>query len=449
MGKLERTILWSLLTVLAVLPAISHGQTNTTNVATTNTLPAYYRSIQLDPAAYNPAYGMSLFFPQNGEAGDRTWSQTKSMFVYAVGALGFIMLLPEESTGWEDSGGDLLKKWHENVKAGPEWDRNKWAYNYIGHAWVGGVYYQIARKSGYRQWDSFLYSAFLSTFLWEYGIEAFAEVPSIQDLIYTPIAGWLYGEWAYQTEFKIRRNGNRVLGSRALGGVSLFLLDPVDVTGSAVNWIAGRQLIKAGYGYFTYMPVETDGKTDHQVYLHVRIPIGPAGPPVDGSYEDLPKHEHDPVDFGIIGFGAGIGHTGLDDRWNISDDIYTKLTLGLYFTPRISMRLAYAWGDLKERTTGERIEYENYSWDTQLYLFTDKIFRPYLTGGFGRQVWEEDNDTEMFQWNAGLGAHFKIHNKLALNADWINFYSPSQSTYDQQVNIGMIYRFGQGEHDRW
>ena len=33
--------------------------------------------------------------------------------------------------------------------------------------------------------------------------EAFAEVPSMQDLVITPVLGWAYGEWAYQKEMEI------------------------------------------------------------------------------------------------------------------------------------------------------------------------------------------------------------------------------------------------------
>ncbi len=448
MKKLKNSIFPLLAMLLFLQPAARAAQAGAAPAAPA-ALPAYYRPILPDPAAFNPAYGISLFQPQHGEDGARTWSQTQSMLLYALGAMGVLFLLPEESTGWDKDGGNTLKKWRDNVTTGPTWDRDKWGYNYAGHAWAGGVYYQVARKSGYRQWDSFIYSALMSSFLWEYGIEAFAEVPSVQDLVYTPIAGWLYGEWAYQTEFKIRRSGGRVLGSGFLGGVSLFLLDPVDAVSRGINRTAGRELIQAGYGYFSYMPIKTGGRTDHQVYLHFFIPIGPAGPSAE---EEMPhgfKHTDDPVDTGIIGFGTSVGHTAMDRRWNVTDGRYTKLHLGLYFTPRLSMRLAYAFGDLRDKTTHQTVEYENYSWDTQFYLRKEQRLRPYLTGGFGRQVRHRDNTTQTFQLNAGLGAHWQFHRKLALNADWILFYAPSKNTRDQQFNAGLIYRFGGGEHPDW
>lgn len=426
----------------------------TATIAQTNSAPVpssgniFFQPLALDPTVLDSPYNISLFRPKNGEDGARTWSQTKSIFGYGLVAFGILVALPEESTGWERNN-DFLNKWIDNVKDGPEWDRNDFAYNYIGHAYFGGIYYQVARKSGYRQWDSFIYTLMMSTFYWEYGVEAFAENPSIQDMVYTPFAGWIYGEWAYQTEKGIRERDNKVLGSDLLGGLCLVLLDPVDAAGRGVNRIFGRRLVKAGYGYFSYFPSETpDGETDHQVYLHVRIPIGAAGPD-DPTKITTIEQVDDPVDTGILGLGVGIGQTAMDDAWGLDDGTFTKIGLGLFFTPRISTRLAYAWGDLEDSSSGETVAYENYSLDTQVYLNPNGKLRPYASAGLGRQTFLRDNHTANFQWNGGLGLHWQLHRKLSLKADWINYYSPSSKTYDQQVNIGAIFRFGRGEHQDW
>ncbi|MDF7808949.1 DUF3943 domain-containing protein [Pontiellaceae bacterium B12219] len=441
----------SLLTALigsCILPANGYGQTNTAPATTsTQSDKAYFQPLELSPTAYDVPYRIALFNPKDGEDGARVWSQTKSIFAYGFVAFGVLAALPEESTGWEKNT-DFFGKWIDNVKDSPEWDRNDFVYNYAGHMYFGGVYYVVARKSGYRQWDSFIYSFLMSTFYWEYGVEAFAEIPSIQDIVFTPIAGWLYGEWAYQTEMNIRAANNKVLGSGFLGGLSLILLDPVDSAGRGVNYIFGRQLIKSGYGYFSYVPSQTpEGETDHTVYLHMRIPIGAAGPDEPNKITTI-NHVDDPVDKGIIGVSGSVGYTGLDSHWNVENGLYSKITLGLYFTPRVSLRLGYAWGNL-EKTTGESIDYENYSINSQVYMNTKGRLRPYLTGGLGRQTWERDNDTANFQWNGGLGLYCKVIPKLALTADWLNYYSPSSKTYDQQYNLGLIYRFGHGEHNDW
>ena len=203
---------------------------------------------------------ISLFDPQNGEDKARLWSQTKLVFGLGVGVAGFIAMLPPEISNWDRSDDKLLRKWWDNVSEGPVWDRDVWYINYIGHPYFGGVYYQVARKSGYRQWDSFMYSFMMSTFYWEYGLEAFAEVPSIQDLVVTPVGGWLWGEWSYQKEKEIRKNGGTVYESYFWGDVALFLLDPVDSIGAGINNMMGREVVKAGTAWVSTQPTSGSGQ---------------------------------------------------------------------------------------------------------------------------------------------------------------------------------------------
>lgn len=181
-------------------------------------------------------YEVTLFSSCEGEDSQRLWRQTKIMVFAGFGVAGVIALLPEQVSGWggnDYQATDLLNNWYNNVKAGPVWDGDDLYLNIIGHPYFGGVYYQAARKSGYNQWNSFIYSALMSTFYWEYGLEAFAEVPSIQDLVITPVGGWIYGEWAHHKEKDIIANGGRALGSKFWGGIALFLLDPV---GQVDDW---------------------------------------------------------------------------------------------------------------------------------------------------------------------------------------------------------------------
>jgi hypothetical protein len=440
------------LAVAAVLAVVitTSAQTNFTPTVTqwSSTTNSYWQALYIDPAIYDTPYCISLFNPQNGEDGKRVWSQTQSVFFYGLGVFGILLALPEEFTGWDKSNTNIARQWAENVKQGAVWDRDAWYVNYIGHPYFGGVYYQIARKSGYRQWDSFIYSVLMSTFYWEYGVEAFAEEPSIQDLVVHPVMGWVYGEWAYQTEIKIRRAGGEVAGSKTLGSMALIALDPIDSLGRGINKLTGTSMFHAGSGYLTYTASPTETKTDHRLYLNMSVPLGGSNPPEEKKIYPT-ESRTDPVDTGIIGISVGEGHTFLDDQWGVKNGPYTKTTLGLYFTPRLSSRVSYAKGELVERATGGSITYENYSLDTQCYLNTRQPLRAFVTAGFGEQMWEKDRDQKTFQWNAGLGLHYHLHRKWAIQADWTQFYSPSKKTYDHNVNAGLVYRFGRGEHDDW
>ena len=124
----------------------------------------------------------------------RDWTRlglTSSMYVGAtVVAFGVLWVMPESVTNWnkaEMKEKGIAWKWKENVKAGPVWDEDDWVLNWITHPYCGGLYYMTSRSAGFSVLESFGYSAVMSTFFWEYGIEAFAEIPSKQDLLITPI----------------------------------------------------------------------------------------------------------------------------------------------------------------------------------------------------------------------------------------------------------------------
>jgi Domain of unknown function (DUF3943) len=214
-------------------------------------------------------YKVDLFDPKNGADGERLWSQTKLVFGLGVGVAGFIYILPENISNWEKNPDTVLyKKWAENVKAGPVWDNDSPLINYVGHPYFGGVYYQVARKSGYDQWNSFVYSALMSTFYWEYGLEAFAEIPSIQDLVVTPVGGWIYGEWAHNKEKEIKANNGLVWGSTGWGSTALFFLDPVDSIARGINGWVGREFIKSGTAMISTRATHFRGNNDQdQDYL--------------------------------------------------------------------------------------------------------------------------------------------------------------------------------------
>ena len=85
-----------------------------------------------------------------------------------------------------------------------------------------------ARSQGCNILWSAIYSTCISTFFWEYGIEAFMEIPSLQDLIITPFAGTLIGESFYVLKRHIVANGYTLFGSNLLGNIVAFIIDPVN-----------------------------------------------------------------------------------------------------------------------------------------------------------------------------------------------------------------------------
>jgi hypothetical protein len=408
----------------------------------------------IDQSFYNSPYAISLFNPKNGEDADRLLDQTYTVFGAGFAVIGVLSVMPTSFTNWESTDESLGHKWLTNVEDSPVWDRDDWYINVIGHGYFGGVYYQAARKSGYRQWDSFLYSFMMSTFYWEYGIEAFAERPSIQDVVITPVIGWAYGEWAYDTEQKIWNNGGTLFGSKFLGGTSLIVLDPIDSLGRNINALFGHDIIKAGTGFITLDQQKTGygEQVENQVGFKMRFEYGgddsSALPGISKDRKidnEYTTSTVDPVDTGIIGFSLGTVYVNPDDSWGLTDGYGYQWSLGLYFTRNISARLNYSNADLRDKNTNESVGYENYGVDAQYYFNSEANLRPFITTGFGETMYNKSRDEKTLQINAGLGLHYKINNKWALQTDWRHVYTTIQATNEDQLSTSLIYRFGKGE----
>jgi len=155
------------------------------------------------------------------------------MQVFAVATIGVIALLPEGVSQWsqEDKAfvdiQELLTKHSANITRGPTLDNDTWIINYIGHPLAGSYFYVWGRQSGLTWQESSILNALMSTFYWEYGWEAFAETPSIQDLIVTPVLGSILGEGTNYLYNKLMENDGKIYDSVVLGGIGRGLLNPI------------------------------------------------------------------------------------------------------------------------------------------------------------------------------------------------------------------------------
>lgn len=162
----------------------------------------------------------------------RLWINTATLSGAFVGTLVVLECLPEDATSWnraELQDVPLLKRWRNHVlKKGPEWDHDKFYFNYILHPYAGAVYFMAARSCGFNVWQSLLYCSLVSNVGWEFGVEAFMERPSYQDCIITPLVGSLIGEGFYRLKRNIVTNGYTLCGSSLLGNIVAYLIDPVN-----------------------------------------------------------------------------------------------------------------------------------------------------------------------------------------------------------------------------
>jgi len=160
------------------------------------------------------------------------WINTAVLSGAFVGTLFVLEMLPEDATAWnraEIRSVPFYERWYKNIfKLGPVWDNDKFIFNYVLHPYAGAAYFMCARTCGFNFWQSMLYSAAISTFGWEFGIEACMERPSYQDLFITPVVGSLLGEGFYRLKRIIVANNYELFGSPVLGRIAAFFLDPVN-----------------------------------------------------------------------------------------------------------------------------------------------------------------------------------------------------------------------------
>ena len=220
----------------------------------TDLLPNFPKNHDLQPSVYELPYSLWTHRPNYRKV------VYNSVALYAAGVamLGILELLPEDATAWnkeEIRSTPFFERWWNHMKKGPVWDRDKWYFNYLLHPYGGAAYYMSARSQGFSAPYSMLYGFGISTLFWEYGIEAFNEIPSIQDLIITPLAGAVIGEAFYVLKRSIVAGGYTLFGSKFLGNVVAYLIDPVNEVLGLIYGNDARRISTS----FAVMPGMTPG----------------------------------------------------------------------------------------------------------------------------------------------------------------------------------------------
>lgn len=223
----------SLLTIGEVesITVVTEPLPSVTDVALDTTAMAVSRKLEFEtnpPSIYGLPYSWTYSAPQ----WHRMWINTAVLAGAFVSTLFVLECLPEDATSWNRAAlqqHPFYERWFKNVfKRGPEWDHDNPIFNYVLHPYAGAAYFMAARSCGFNYFQSLLYSACISTIGWEYGIEACMERPSIQDLFITPLVGSLMGEMFYRLKRHIVGHDYTLFGSRIIGNIVVFLIDPVN-----------------------------------------------------------------------------------------------------------------------------------------------------------------------------------------------------------------------------
>jgi len=131
----------------------------------------------------------------------------KSYFIPALEIPTFVFLLNQFDRHFAPDSHDYDTDWHtiwRNLRTAPEYDKDPFSVNQIGHPYQGSVYYGLARSAGLTYWES-LAATIYGSFLWETAGERTR--PSINDHISTGIGGSFVGEALFRMSSLLLEGG--------------------------------------------------------------------------------------------------------------------------------------------------------------------------------------------------------------------------------------------------
>ena len=160
---------------------------------------------------------------------------------YQLAAIGVLYVMPEGVSGWDSEARDeySISSWKDNV-SDPQWDSDDYFINYVLHPYWGAAYYVRGRERGLARTGAFWFSTMLST-VYELGLESLFEEPSIQDLVVTPIGGFLMGDYFMRLRDRI---SDRTIATGKItrkDKMLLALTDPLGSLNRKANRIFGRE----------------------------------------------------------------------------------------------------------------------------------------------------------------------------------------------------------------
>jgi Domain of unknown function (DUF3943) len=164
--------------------------------------------------------------PAAGMAADRyvlDWDSGtgKSYVIPAAEIVGFVAALNafDRLAIDEDTYGiDGHSIW-KNLHTAPEFDKDPFSINQIGHPYQGSIYYGLGRSAGLNYWES-LAGTLLGSFLWETAGET--TKPSLNDYVTTTLGGSFVGEAMFRMASLLLEGGGETPGIwRELGAAVL------------------------------------------------------------------------------------------------------------------------------------------------------------------------------------------------------------------------------------
>lgn len=261
-----------------LLPAVAAGLTDPGSYPPLAPAATHAPFISQSMALHEPTDVQTAGYDWRGTAPDKPdWGGVGRDVTYFLGyqfaAIAVLYAAPESISGWdsEQKKNYSAEKWRNNVSQ-VVWDDDRWWINYVLHPYWGSAYYVQARERGLDRTQAFWYSALLSA-MFEYGAEALAEPVSAQDLVVTPVAGALIGEYLF-TPLRARiraKPGELNWADKTL----LVVTDPLGVLSAETDRLFGIKSTLRWQPVGMPLPVAAldDAAMGRSAYLHSQRPV--------------------------------------------------------------------------------------------------------------------------------------------------------------------------------
>ncbi len=122
-----------------------------------------------------------------------------------IGALNAFDRLASDSDEYNVDGNTIWK----NLRTAPQFDRDPFNVNQLGHPYQGNVYHTLARSAGLNYWEALGYTL-AGSFIWETAGET--TPPSINDHVATGIGGTFVGEALFRMASLLLEGGGETPG---------------------------------------------------------------------------------------------------------------------------------------------------------------------------------------------------------------------------------------------
>jgi hypothetical protein len=302
----------------------------------------------------------------------------------------------------------------DNISGKYVFDTSLFITNFIGHPYHGALYTMAARSNGLSYYMAIPYN-FAGSYIWEIGAEA--ELPSINDLIVTPLSGAMVGEMLFRISETLYHSGNK---ARKLAS---YVINPISIVERNVFKNNGPPVIGNGIFNIGVSATLSGRKVTPNVFTNISY---------GEQFEDNPK----PMDwfnlYAEVSFDGKIHMTKVNSTGSLYSVSKKNMVYGMYqhfnyyADSSSEKRNEFNYKITEPVSVGPGIGYKTKGLTTLLYL-SDVLFGAYDNDRFRGRNYNMATGFSVRQHSTfSIGNHMG----MSLESVYYKFFTPSERMGD-------------------